>query len=66
MLKTLIKAKIIPKITEIPISDRPLLENEYVLHGVSAHRRVARGPDRTSMVLRRLRVRRKAVEFDEY
>ncbi len=66
MLKTLIKAKIIPKITEIPISDRPLLASEYVGHGVSAHRRVARGPDRTPQGVRRLRVRRKAVEFDEY
>ncbi len=66
MLKTLIKAKIIPKITEIPISDRPLLENEYLLHGVSAHRRVARGPKKPIQGVRRLRVRRKAVEFDEH
>ena len=66
MLKTLIKAKIIPKITEIPISFRPLLENEPVLHGVSAHRWIARGLKFSAPGLRRLRVRRKAVEFDEY
>ncbi len=52
MLKTLIKAKIIPKITEIPISFQPLLENEYVGHGVSAHRRVARGLKFSALGLR--------------
>ncbi len=66
MLKTLIKAKIIPKIAEIPISDRPLLASESTGHGVSAHRRVARAPKKPVQGIRRLGARRKAVEFDEH
>ena len=66
MLKTLIKAKIIPKITEMAISDRPLLPNEYDGHVISPHRWIARGLKFSATEVRRLGARRKAVEFEEY